>query len=194
MKDITKNEMAFVLTLLKNPDIDYNANSISKELGISSMGALKIAKSLEKEEILLSKEMGRARFYRINFQNDYAKQSIILFLKREAESSAPAVKRWISEIKKIKNAEMAILFGSVLRNEKDAKDIDILLVSDEKSFPKLKKAIDEINLINPKKLHPVYQTEEDLKNNISKEDKVILNAVKGIIVFGEDILLNVLSK
>ena len=91
---------------------------------------------------------------------------------------------------------MSILFGSVLRNEKEAKDIDVLLVTvtDKKKFSKLKKEIAEINLINTKQIHPIYQTEEDLKNNIKKGDKVVLNAIKGIVVFGEDMLLKVLEK
>ncbi|MBI3036864.1 hypothetical protein HYY73_03895, partial [Candidatus Woesearchaeota archaeon] len=57
MKDITDNEMHFVLGIFKSPELEYNANSISKLIRISSMGALKIAKRLEKENILISREL-----------------------------------------------------------------------------------------------------------------------------------------
>ena len=66
MEDITKNEMKFMLTLLKNPNEQYNANNISTILKISSMGALKIAKRLQKENIFTSKEIGKATFYKLN--------------------------------------------------------------------------------------------------------------------------------
>jgi len=56
MKGITDNEMRFVLGIFKSPELEYNANSISKLIGISSMGALKIAKRLEKENILVFRE------------------------------------------------------------------------------------------------------------------------------------------
>src|SRR3989344_2446568 len=122
MKNITNNEMLFVLTLFKNPNREYNASNIAKHMGISPMGALKIAKRLEKENILISKKLGKAVFYRLNTE------------------------------------------------------------------------IEEINLINIKKIHPIYQTKEDFKNNILKNDKIILNAMKGIIVFGEDLIVKLIEK
>ena len=74
MNDITNNEMYFVLNIFKNPEKEYNANNMAQQLGISSMGALKIAKRLEKENILKSKQIGKARIYKINMKNDYAKE------------------------------------------------------------------------------------------------------------------------
>ena len=194
MKNITNNEMVFVLTIFKSPEVQYNANSISEVMGISRMGALKIARRLEKESIIFSKELGKAKFYELNFANDYVRDYIKFLLKREAEQSNPYIKMWISEIKKIKSADAAILFGSTLKKHKDAKDIDILIITDKKRFPGLKKEIEEINSINIKKLHPIYQTKEDFIKNIKKGDKVVLNAIKGVIVFGEEIIILLLQK
>lgn len=194
MKSITSNEINFVLQILKNPKQDYNANSISKELGISSMGALKIAKKLEKEDILVSKKIGKAIFYSINYKSDYAKQYLSFILKKQAEQSNPYIKRWISEIRKIKNSDLAILFGSVLSKHDKASDIDVLFVVSQKNFSELKKEIESINRLNDKKIHPVYQSEQDLIENINKEDKVILNIIKGIVVFGEELFLDLLKK
>jgi len=194
MKDITNNEMLFVLLIFKSPETEYNSNSIAKQIGISSMGALKIAKKLEKEGILSFKEMGKAKFYKLNFGSDYVNQYLKFLLKRESEQASAYIKRWINEIKKIKNAYSAVLFGSVLKKEKEANDIDVLLITDGKKFSKLKKEIEEINIINIKKLHPVYQTKEDIINNIKKNDKPLLNAMKGIVVFGEDTILELIKK
>ena len=193
MKDITNNEMLFVLTIFKSPETEYNANSIAKHLKITSMGALKIAKRLEKENILTSRELGKAKFYKISL-NDYTKQYINFLLKREAEQSVAYIKRWINEARKIKNADSAVLFGSILKKEKEAKDIDLLLITNEDKFPKLKKEIESINLINTKKIHPLYQTKQDLIKNIKKQDKPILNAIKGIVAFGEDKIISLLEK
>lgn len=192
--DITSNEMRFVLKVFKNPEIDFNASSMAKEIGLSPMGALKIAKRLEKENVLLPRKLGRAVFYRINLGNDYARQYIRFLLKREAEQSDPYIRRWVNELKKIRNADAAVLFGSVLMKGKYARDIDVLLVTGEDRFQGLKKEIDEINGINIKQLHPMYQTREDVRRNIGKGDKPLLNAIKGIVIFGEDIILNLLKK
>ena len=191
--EITDNEMKFVLLLFKSPETEYNANSISKKLEISSMGALNIAKRLEKENIISSKEKGKARFYRLNLSNEYASQYVKFLLKREAEQSPGYVKRWVNELKDIKNADSGILFGSLLRKREKANDIDALLITDKNKFSKLTEEIEEINKINIKKIHPMYQTREDIKNNIKKEDKPLLNALKGVVIFGEDVLIEVLK-
>ncbi len=104
------------------------------------------------------------------------------------------MKVWIGEIRKIKGAYAAILFGSVLRKHKDARDVDVLLITDQKKFVKLKKEIGKINLINVKKLHPVYQTKKDLEENIRKRHKPVLNAMKGIVVFGGDTMIKLFEK
>ena len=194
MKDITFNEIRLVLRILKSPEEDYNANNLSKVLSISPMGALKIAKRLVKEEVLTSRQIGKGIFYSINFKNPYAKQYLQFLLKREGEYSAPYIKRWISEIRKIKNSELAILFGSVLSKSETAKDIDVLFVVSQKIFNELKKEIGQINRMNDKKIHPVFQSIQDIKDNIKKQDKVVLNAIKGIVIFGEDTLLEVIEK
>ena len=194
MKDITNNEMVFVLTIFKSPETQYNANSIAKLIGISRMGALKIAKRLEKENIIVSKELGKAKFYRLNFSNDYVKQYVRFLLKREAEQAHPYVRVWVDDVKKIKSADAAILFGSVLKKYKEARDIDVVLITDKKRFSKIKKEIEEIDKLNVKRLHPVYQTKEDFINNIKKGDKVLLSAMRGIVVFGEDMIIDLLQK
>lgn len=193
MKDITTNEMLFVLSIFKSPEKEYNASNMAQHLGISPMGALKIAKRLERESILKSKQIGKARIYRINMKNDFAKEYIKFLLKREAERAPAYAKVWINELRKIKNADTAILFGSVLR-KREVNDVDALLVTNQKRFSKLKKEVEDINLINIKRLHPMYQSKKDIKANIKKEDKALLNAIKGIVAFGEDKLINLIEK
>jgi len=192
MKDITNNEMRFVLVIFKNPEKEYNTSNIAEILGISPMGALKIARSLEKENIVKSREIGKARVYQLNLQDAYVRQYLKFLLKREAEQSPAYIKMWVNELRKIKNADAAVLFGSILRS-KEARDIDVLLITSQKRFSKLKKEVENINLINIKKLHPIYQSEKDIKTNINNGDKALLNAIKGIVIFGEDKLIDLLK-
>lgn len=193
MKDITNNEMLFVLCILKSPGNVYNTSNIAKIIGISPMGALKIARRLEKENIIKSKEIGKARIYKLNFQNDYVKHYIKFLLKRESEQAPAYIKMWVNELRKIKNADAAILFGSILRAKK-ANDIDVLLVTSQERFSKLKQEIEKINIINIKKIHPMYQCEMDIKKNIDDSDKALLNAIKGLVIFGEDKIIDLLEK
>ncbi len=190
MHTVTENEMRAVLKILKSPETLYNANSLANEMGISAMGELKILKRLEAEGILKSRQVGNASIYWVN-SSSYAKGYEKFLLSKEAESSGSFIKRWISEIRKLKSADIAVLFGSVLRKT-EPRDIDVLLVTDKKRFSKLKKEVDGLNKINIKKIHAVYQTFPDLVENIKKKEPVVLNAIKGIAVFGEEKFLEAL--
>lgn len=194
MRNGKDNEMKFVLAIFKSPESEYNSRNLAKLLEISPMGALKIARKLEERDILKSRQIGKSRIYSINFDNRYSSHYILFLLKKEAEEAKPYVKRWLKELNKIKSAEAVILFGSVLKKEKGARDIDILAVVNKKNFDSVKKEIDEINMLNEKKVHPIYQTKEDLKKHIKEGNKVILNAIKGVVVFGEETLMPLLKK
>ncbi len=192
MLTLTKNEMMAVLTILKSPEVPYSASTLSKVLEISHMGTLKILKRLEDKSILKSKNVGKSVIYRIDHENQYSKNYIKFLLANEAENQPASVKRWVTEARKIKTCDIAIVFGSVLR-KKEPEDIDLLLVTDQRRFNKLKKETEDLNQLNIKKIHPVYQTKADLIENINKRDKVILNAIKGIVAIGEENFLEVME-
>ena len=61
------------------------------------------------------------------------------------------------------------MFGSVLKN-KDYKDIDLLIVIENKNYSTIMNLIDKKNKILIKPVHPIIQTMEDLKDNILKKD------------------------
>lgn len=188
------NEQRIALELVKSPEKNYNANSISKSIGISSMGALKILKNLLKREIILSEKFGKASLYKPNFNNNYARDYFEFALKTESENSPNYTKRWINDLKRISEAEIIIIFGSVLIKGEKANDIDVLFIVKSEDFRKLKNEIDKINQINDKKVHPVYQSMKDFEKNLIKKDKIILNSIKGIFVKGQKEFLEILKE
>jgi len=190
MKEITSLEMHLALTILKSPEVEYNANSIARELKITPMGALKILKKLEKESLVVSRKVGKASIYKIKKGNTYASRYFSLFLSREALHTPPRVKRWVQELKKIKNADLVIIFGSVLETEK-YHDVDVLFVTEKKNFSRLQREIESLNALTLTKIHPLFQTFADLVENIKRRDKPILQALKGVVVAGEEKMIEV---
>ncbi|MFW6282583.1 MAG: hypothetical protein ACOC1P_00820 [Minisyncoccales bacterium] len=188
-----ENKDKVVLRILKDVSREYNANSLSKVLKLSAMGVLKILRNLEGEGIVISNKVSNIKFYGFNFDSSYSKDYASLILKKEAESSSAYVKRWVEEIRKVGIAKVSMLFGSVLSKGKSSNDIDVLFIVDKRDFGKLKNEIAEMNKLTDKKIHPVYQTEEDFVNNLKNKDKVILEIVKGILVFGEREFVNILE-
>ena len=193
MKDITKNEMKALLILFKDIDSDYNANNLSKKIGLTSMGVLKILKSLEQQTLLKSRQLGKAVFYKPNL-NEYTKAYLKFLLQNEAEQSAPKVKKWIRELRKFgKYAEICILFGSVLKKE-DFNDVDLLLVFKPSQNSKINRLTAEINRVSIKRIHLLKQTKNDFKENVKKKDKVLLDAIKtGVVLFGYETLIELIE-
>jgi len=194
MIELTKNEMQAMLRLFKDFSANYNSNNLAKEIGLSAMGALKILRRLHEQNLLKVEEIGKAKIYSINFDNEYAKQYVSFLLRKEAEESTGRVKRWIDELRKLKDtATICIVAGSVLKTEK-YNDVDALAVMKPQQLKKFNKRTSEMNKINIKRIHPIKQSIEDLKNNLAKKDKVILDMVKtGIVLFGYDEFVGVVA-
>lgn len=194
MKTITNNEMKAMLTLFKDFSVSYNANSLSKRINLTPMGALKILKSLEKQNVLKSKKMGKAVFYKPNFDNDHTKTYLKFLLQKESEQPIPRIKRWVKELGRLQStAEIGILFGSVLKTD-DYKDVDLLLVLKQSQNKEVNRLIAEINRINVKKVHVVKQLKDDLKKNLEKKDKILLDIIKnGVVLFGYTQIIEVIG-
>ncbi|MCK4589050.1 MAG: hypothetical protein KAT77_01290 [Nanoarchaeota archaeon] len=194
MYDTTINEIRIILKIFKNFSNKYNSNNLAKEIGLSAMGALKILRKLYEQNLLKIEEIGKAKIYSINFKNEYVKQYISFLLRKEAEESKGKIKRWIVELRKLdKSADIGLLFGSVLKSDK-YNDVDMLAVLKQSQLKEFNKKVEELNKINVKRIHLIKQSIQDLKDNLIKKDKVILNAVKqGIVLFGYEKFVEVVE-
>ena len=192
MPSLTPKENEALLMLFKDFTEDYNANSLSKNVGITPRGALKILKNLHKQQLLTCKQFGKAVFYKLNLDDYYAFRTLETLLIYEAREKAP---RWLAEFKELyKNIEIAIIFGSIVRNPKQANDIDLLLVFTQKNMKQVKDFIDEKNQVLVKPIHPIMQTPNDIKKNLMKKDPVVLNALRrGYVLYGYDKLIEVVK-
>jgi len=182
MPTISQKEKEIILKLFKDFTRDYNPSSISNELDISRVGAFKALKKLENMNMVKSRKLGKARFYTLNLENDYARKNVEVILMEEAIKK----QRWIDEFKELFNhVQIVVLFGSIISFEDKAKDIDILLVLEQEQNKQVNHIIESKNKMLLKRIHPIKQTKEDLKNNIKKEDHVIMDAIKkGIVLYG----------
>ncbi len=193
MDSVTPNEMKVMLQIAKDVSRDYNANSLAEESGLTSMGTLKILKKLEKQGLLKSRKLGRAVFYKPDYDSNYVKTFLQFLLQKEAEEASPKVKRWITEAQKLQEAaEIVVVFGSILQKEGD--DVDLLIVLKPEDQKKLDHLIRELNEINVKRIHPLKQSMNDFKENMQEGDKVVLSAVRnGVVAFGSEKMVEALS-
>jgi len=181
---LSELEQETLLTLFKNPFENYNSSTLAQVLKKSRMGVFKAFNNLERNNLVAGKTLGKARFYRLTLDNEYTRKTLELLLMDESKKYV----RWKDEFKEIgAHVKILILFGSIIHTEKNAGDIDIMIVYDKKDNEIITKIIKEKNNVLTKKIHPVKQTLEDIRSNILKKDKIILSAIKeGIVLTGQD--------
>ncbi len=191
MEKLSK-EQEIIKLLFKDFLTDYNSRNISKLIDISHAGAFKILKKLENRSIVKSKRIGNSVIYSLNLDNPITNKEIELALLLEAHM----FRRWIEEFKELdEKAKFVILFGSIIRNEKKADDIDILIVADKEKFKEIKEIIENRQKFLIKKFHPLIQDIEDFKHDITNKNKAIIETLRtGIVLFGQEELRKVMKK
>ena len=191
MITLTQKERETVLILLKDYTNFYNANSISKVLNISHVGAQKIFKRLLQENLVLSKIIGKSITYKLNFNNDYVNNLVSFLLADEANK----FKRWKEEFKDLfKKDRIVMLFGSAIKDYSHAHDIDLMIVIENKEVREVNVILTKKEEILPKKLHSIKLTHQDLLENLKKKDKAFVDIIKNsIVLYGQDKYVKVLK-
>jgi len=187
-----KNEKV-LMYLIKNHNEISHIRSLERELKVSAPSISEMIKEWEKEGLVIVKKVGNTVIPIFSFSEKANLTAKLLFIK-EKEDASPYIRRWITQLNEIKNADLILLFGGVLNKEEKANDIDVVFVTSQKNLKELQKEIESMNKINLKIIHPIYQSKEDLINNIKKRDKIIINAIKGIVIKGEEEFLKILKK
>ena len=189
--ELTKEQKILNL-LLRDFMTEYNSRSISSKVSLSHVGAFKILKKLEQKEIVKSKLVGRARIYSLNLENPLTLMELETILTIEALQN----KRWIEEFKQLEGkVKFVILFGSTLRNEQSARDIDLLVVADNANYKFIRKIIDERNRISNKPIQLVFQTPDNFKFDLKRKYKVSIEIIKtGVVLIGQGEFRRVLTE
>ena len=192
MVSLTKKEREALLVLFKDFTAYYNANSLSKVLGISHVGCQKILKRLLKGNLVNAENIGKSIVYKPRLEDEYVCRLLAFLLADEANNS---FKRWQEEFKSLfKKDRIIMLFGSALKNAQTAKDIDIMIILSKEDSREVRKIIKEKQEILPKKIHLIELTEQDLKSNINKKQEVILGIIRNaVILYGQDKYVGVMQ-
>lgn len=190
-----KNTSKILSFLLRNREL-YNINQIAKILNLSVGSVHKILKNLEERKIVNIKILGNAMYYNINFNNQEAiklSELILIEGKNNLLKENKTAKIYVHDLERY-NAQCIILFGSILNGEQ-AKDVDVLfLIKNKKEVKIINNFCLEISKIRTKKINPLILLEEDLIENIKKQNKAIVDIIKtGIILKGEEIFVKTIK-
>ena len=189
---MSNKENEILLLLIKDASKDYNSNNITKKIDITSAGAFKAMKNLRKRDLITSKRMGKAIFYKVNLNDYYTFRIIETLLINEAREKAS---RWLDEfIELYKYTDIVIIYGSIAKGLKNANDIDLLVISKKENNNTINKIIKGRRMISTRPIHAVKVTLENLNESLKRKDEVILNIIRSCYVLhGYDKLLEAIK-
>lgn len=195
----TKYTYKIIEFLLRHRTEEYNINQLSRSLKISPGGVHKILKSLVLKGVAIRKERGNATYYSVNLNDKEAKklsELVLLESRGSILTSNPQAKVYATDLEKGSQfAKAIILFGSILDKKTQAKDIDVLFLTDKKKVKKVEDFCMELSTIRPKKVIPVIMTVDDFVRNLRKKDEVILEILRtGVVIHGEETIIEALGR
>ena len=189
---LTVNEKKVLRLLFAAIDEDYSINAIARECGLAPNGAAKILKKFEQEGVLRAKGIANIKAYRIDFGNQKTQAILELVMIPEIKGRLQHRLEDLEDMKK--TAKACIAFGSYINQGKEPNDIDLIFIIDKEEFKQYKSKLSRLRQILPVKLHELIQTEEDLKSNILKKDKIILGALRtGIMLWGQKLIIELVQ-
>ncbi len=173
--------------LFKDIAVKHTITYLAQEVGMSRAGLWKVLKKLENENLILLSSVGAGKtstyIVNLNWKNSILDKVLSLALTEDAIKN----QRWISNFSELEdNVGFLIIYGSILHSPKEAKDIDILGVTNNK-FIEIEESIKKIQKTQIKKIHSLNFTAKELKEEIRKPNKAFIDAIKkGIVLFGQD--------
>ena len=174
--------------LIKEPFIDHTITSLSDSLGITRQGLWKTLNKLADDRLITMKKISDTKtsviLIRLDFENLLTKKTISLLLTKESLDHD----RWRNELKELEHyTDFIILFGSILKNPKEANDIDIIIVADKKEFKSIDDIKNKIQKTQIKEIHLIDMTKQEFKTELKNNNKAYIDAIKkGVILYGQE--------
>ena len=184
-----------ILRFLCRTHAEWNGRQIAKEIDISPKSAHEALSALNKERVLLLRNMGKTHVYSLNTDN-FLVSSLLepLFLKEDAilNNIIKLIKRRISVSKTKKDVISVAIFGSISAGEDHpASDIDIaVIVEDAKAKTAVERLFEEIDSKISKEfgnvVSPYINTKAEFKAKYKKGLEVIKSILRSHnLIYGE---------
>ena len=167
----------------------HTLSEIARYLSCNRMGAWRMIQELVKQKYVIKRRLNSGRtamhYFALNLDNEVADKHIALLLVEQASH----YERWADVFEELKEyTSFLVLYGSIITAPKQANDIDILcIVKDKKYFKNSDKCIIKIQNSEAKKVHAIIFTEEEFKQELIRQNRAFISAVKeGIILYGHE--------
>ena len=184
-----------VIRFLCTTGAEWNGRQIAKETGIAPATAHKALNSLNKEGVLLLRNVGKTHIYCLNESNFIVAEILKPVFEKERKilvNIINVIRREVSSSNIRRDINSVALFGSVnVQKDHAMSDIDVVvIVKDAKVRSKAEKLFEKIDRKISKRfgntLSPYVNTRAEFKSKHAKKMAVIRNILKEhTVIYGE---------
>jgi predicted nucleotidyltransferase len=193
VENINNMEVEIVGLYRNNYLSQFHIRQMAKFLGKNHVSLLPHLKELEKSKVLISKEVGKSKVFSLNLGNNQIREILSISEKKnsiELLSQEIFIKKIYDEFVKLDLIGSLVLFGSYASktNTKES-DIDLIYLGDLKDSDS--KKIKRLGSIYKKKIHFVFMSFKQFREQLSKQSALVLEVLgKHIILYNQDLFVN----
>lgn len=183
--------------LLKEFYLNHTVSSLAQKLAMSRVGIWKILKRLESNKLVMLSSIGNGRtstyVVKLNWDNILVEKKLAFLLSQDAVRQ----ERWRFNFAELeKHVSFILLFGSILHSPKEANDIDIIVViNNRKEFKTIDEIILKIQMTQSKKIHFIDLTESGFEQELNNKNKAYIDALaKGVVLYGQENFIRLIKR
>ncbi len=195
---LTEDKIPRVMNiLLKEFLIDHTVSSLAQQLGITRVGIWKILKKLESDKLVVLTSLGNGKTsaykVKLNWDNFLVEKNLSLSLAEESTRQ----QRWRFNFAELeKHVSFLLLFGSILHSPKEANDIDVFsIINNKEKFKIVNEILLKIQQAQLKKIHSIALTEKEFEQELRNKNKAYIDALgKGVVLYGQENFVQFIKK
>ena len=194
MVDKINNMKLEIISLFRNNYlVQFHIRLMAKIIGKSHVSLLPHLKELEKDKILISKEVGKSKVYSLNLSNNQAREFLSFAEKKKSLdllNKEIFIRKIYDEFINLDLAGSLILFGSYAsKTHAEESDIDLLYLGDLKESDS--KKIRDLGKIYKREIHLVSMSVKQFREQLSKQGALGREIISNhIILYNHDIFIN----
>lgn len=182
----SKTQRQIMSLLFGNPDKSYYANEIVRFAGVGIGGVQRELERLSKVGLLTIQHIGNQKHYQANKKSPIFDE--LRGIVQKTFGVADVLRDVLSEYRNIVTA--AFIYGSIAKGtDKSGSDIDVMIISDQVSYPEVLNSFSVIENKLGRAINPtIYKTEEFQKKITTDNSFVtrVMNQSKIFLVGSED--------
>lgn len=178
-----------LLALFKDFSRSNTVTSLAKTVGLSRVGVWKILKTLEENNFIKLESINGGKtstdIVKLNWNNMLIDKALSFYLTEESSYYI----RWKINFNELENlTDFLILYGSIVKNSKNANDIDLIgVTNNRRNFIKIQRFIDKVQKTQTKKIHNINFTLEEFKKELLKPNHAFIDSITtGVILLGQE--------